>query len=104
MYDQAYENALLELGLDARGVAVTERWEVDTAVLRSWLRKLRMICTHPQVGQLQSHADRLHKPGVLKTIGEVLGVSFAFCHVGFENLKILNYIGNEGPKLAQFNG
>lgn len=75
MYDQNLENALLDLGLDARGVAVSEGWEVDTTVLRTWLRKLRMICTHPQVGQLQNHADRLHKPGVLKTIGEVLEVS-----------------------------
>jgi E3 ubiquitin-protein ligase SHPRH len=68
------ENALLELGLDARGVAVTEDWQVDTGVLRYWLRKLRGICTHPQVGQLQNQ-DKLHKPGVLKTMGDVLEVS-----------------------------
>ncbi|KAI0920308.1 hypothetical protein AcV5_010081 [Taiwanofungus camphoratus] len=72
VYDQNFENALLELGLDARGVAVREDWEVDASVLRAWLRKLRGICTHPQVGQLLNHANKLHKPGVLKTIGEVL--------------------------------
>ncbi|OBZ74793.1 putative ATP-dependent helicase IRC20 [Grifola frondosa] len=72
VYDQNFENALLELGLDARGIAATENWEADTSVLRSWLRKLRGICTHPQVGQLMAHANKLHKPGVLKTIGEVL--------------------------------
>ncbi|KAL6308831.1 SNF2 family N-terminal domain-containing protein [Sparassis latifolia] len=72
VYDQNMEKALLELGLDMRGVAVREGWEVNTSVLRTWLRKLRGICTHPQVGQLQNQADRLHKPGVLKTIGEVL--------------------------------
>ncbi|KAI0789257.1 SNF2 family N-terminal domain-containing protein [Abortiporus biennis] len=72
VYDQTFEQALLELGLDARGVAVTENWEIDTGVLRSWLRKIRGICTHPQVGQLSNQADKLHKPGVLKTIGEVL--------------------------------
>ncbi|KAH8101241.1 SNF2 family N-terminal domain-containing protein [Cristinia sonorae] len=72
VYDHNFEKALLDLGLDARGVAVTEDWEVDTTVLRTWLRKLRGICTHPQVGQLQNQADKLHKPGVLKSIGEVL--------------------------------
>lgn len=38
-----------------------------------------MICTHPQVGQLQNHADRLHRPGVLKTIGEVFEVRLVPC-------------------------
>ncbi|KAJ3551190.1 hypothetical protein NM688_g4853 [Phlebia brevispora] len=71
VYDQAFEAALLELGLDARGVAVTENWQIDTALLRTWLRKLRGICTHPQVGQLQNMADK-NKAGGLKTIGEVL--------------------------------
>lgn len=75
VYDHNFEQALLDLGLDARGVAVSEDWEVDTTVLRSWLRKLRGICTHPQVGQLQSQADKLHKPGMLKSMGEVLEVS-----------------------------
>ncbi|KAI0641041.1 SNF2 family N-terminal domain-containing protein [Trametes meyenii] len=73
VYDQQLDAALLDLGLDARGVAATENWEVDVWKLRSWLRKLRGICTHPQVGQLAAHgADKLHKPGVLKTMTEVL--------------------------------
>ena len=75
VYDQNFEAALLELGFDARGVAVNEDWVVDTAALRTWLRKLRGICTHPQVGQLHNNVDRLHKPGVLKSIGEVLEVT-----------------------------
>lgn len=49
VYDQNLESALLELGLDARGVAASAGWEIDPALLRSWLRKLRGICTHPQV-------------------------------------------------------
>lgn len=49
-------------------------WEVDTADLRTWLRKLRGLCTHPQVGQLLNAGDRLHKPGVLKSMEEVLEV------------------------------
>ena len=52
VYDQDLGKCLQELGLDARGVAATENWEIDTALLRSWLRKLRMICTHPQVRPL----------------------------------------------------
>lgn len=94
MYDQALEEALAELGLDARGVAPHEGWEVDTNVLRSVLRRLRGICTHPQVsswhipsyiasiltsgvvqvGQLQKQGDRLNGTGALKSIAEVLEV------------------------------
>ncbi|KAI0830062.1 SNF2 family N-terminal domain-containing protein [Trametes gibbosa] len=74
VYDQTLDAALLDLGLDARGVAATENWEVDVAKLRHWLRRLRGICTHPQVGQLMAHggADKLHKRGVLKSMAEVL--------------------------------
>ncbi len=43
------EQVLLDLGLDARGVAATSNWQVDGALLRNSLRKLRGICTHPQV-------------------------------------------------------
>ena len=74
VYDQTLDRALLDLGMDARGVAVRADWEVDTAVLRTWLRKLRGLCTHPQVGQLLNAGDRLHKPGVLKSMEEVLDV------------------------------
>ncbi|KAI8992837.1 SNF2 family N-terminal domain-containing protein [Trametes punicea] len=74
VYDQTLDAALLDLGLDARGVAATENWEVDVGKLRYWLRRLRGICTHPQVGQLLGHggADKLQKPGVLKSMAEVL--------------------------------
>ena len=72
-YDQALDAALLDLGLDTRGVAATENWEVDVAKLRHWLRRLRGLCTHPQVGALAVNAvDKLHKPGVLKSMSEVL--------------------------------
>ncbi len=81
VYDQNLDAALLDLGLDARGVAATENWEVDVQKLRHWLRKLRGICTHPQVGQLMAHGggDKLHKPGVLKSMAEVLEVR-SDCH------------------------
>ncbi|KAG7442066.1 uncharacterized protein BT62DRAFT_982607 [Guyanagaster necrorhizus] len=72
VYDQTLEAILQELGLDARGVAASAGWETDGTVLRSSLRRLRGICTHPQVGQLQRQNDKLFKPGALKTIEEVL--------------------------------
>ncbi|KAI0742548.1 SNF2 family N-terminal domain-containing protein [Daedaleopsis nitida] len=73
VYDQTLDAALLDLGLDARGVAATENWEVDVGKLRHWLRRLRGLCTHPQVGQLAVNAvDKLQKPGVLKSMAEVL--------------------------------
>ncbi|PBK60985.1 hypothetical protein ARMSODRAFT_676532 [Armillaria solidipes] len=72
VYDQTLEAVLQELGLDARGVAASAGWETDGTVLRSSLRRLRGICTHPQVGQLQRQNDKLFKPGALKTIEQVL--------------------------------
>ena len=65
---------MLDLGLDIRGVAATENWEVDVAKLRHWLRRLRELCTHPQIGQLiaRGNSDKLHQPGVLKSMAEVL--------------------------------
>jgi E3 ubiquitin-protein ligase SHPRH len=78
VYDQSLEEALLELGFDARGVAAVEGWQVDSSLLRTWLRKLRGFCTHPQVGQLQNQRDKLNAYGVLKTIGEVLDVHELF--------------------------
>lgn len=68
------EQALLALGFDARGVTADERL-LDPVLLRSWIRKLRGICTHPQVGQLQNSTD---KKGTFKSIEEVLAVSLPF--------------------------
>lgn len=62
----------MQLGLDARGVTSSQNSEINTTLLRSWLRKLRQICTHPQIGQLQRPGDKAYKPGVLKTMGQVL--------------------------------
>ncbi|KAG6335414.1 hypothetical protein ID866_3675 [Astraeus odoratus] len=72
VYDQALEGALAELGLDARGVAAYEGWQVDAGLLRNILRRLRGICTHPQVGQLQRQGDKLARTNVLKSMAEVL--------------------------------
>lgn len=73
VYDQTFEAVLLQLGLDARGVAASDGWQVDGTVLRASLRRLRGICTHPQVGQLvKKKGDNLFKPGTLKSIDQVL--------------------------------
>ncbi|KAJ7132049.1 SNF2 family N-terminal domain-containing protein [Mycena epipterygia] len=70
VYDENLESILLELGLDARGVDVRgENREPDGTLLRSLLRRLRAICTHPQVGQL---GDKLFKSGALKSMEQVL--------------------------------
>jgi len=79
VYDQNLESVLLELGLDARGVAATENWEVDGGLLRASIRKLRGICTHPQVGQLQRRGDVV-KRGALKTMDAVLEVRVVFSY------------------------
>ena len=72
VYNENFEKALAELCLDARGVSTSQNGEVNTALLRTWLRKLRQICTHPQVGQLQKSGDKSYKSGVLKTMRQVL--------------------------------
>ncbi|KAJ7453930.1 hypothetical protein B0H11DRAFT_2176342 [Mycena galericulata] len=72
VYDQSLDEILLELGLDARGVDVRgDNREPEGAVLRSSLRKLRALCTHPQVGQT---GNKLFKPGALKTMDQVLRI------------------------------
>ncbi|KAJ7281752.1 SNF2 family N-terminal domain-containing protein [Mycena rebaudengoi] len=72
VYEQNLETTLQQIGLDARGVAATENWEVDGTLLRSLLRRLRAICTHPQVGQLTKPGDKLFKAGALKSMEQVL--------------------------------
>ncbi len=91
---------MLDLGFDARGVTVSENWELDTAALRSWLRKLRGICTLPQVGHLQNQADKSNKSGGLKTMAEVLDVG----HFNFSGRYTDPSLGYERTKLAKFHG
>ncbi|KAF7356798.1 SNF2 family helicase [Mycena venus] len=74
VYDQNLEAILLDLGLDARGVDVRgedKERQHDGALLRSSLRKLRAICTHPQIGE---NGNKLFKPGALKTMEQVLQI------------------------------
>ncbi|KAF8576626.1 hypothetical protein K439DRAFT_1366726 [Ramaria rubella] len=70
IYDQTLQEALDELGVDSRGVAASQDWEIDIGLLRNWLRRLRQICTHPQVGSLQR--KKMVNSGTIKTMREVL--------------------------------
>jgi E3 ubiquitin-protein ligase SHPRH len=74
VYDQTLEQALRILGLDAQGVAASSGWEVDGSVLRNQIRRLRGLCTHPQVGQLQKQGENKLKSGGIKSMSEVLEV------------------------------
>jgi E3 ubiquitin-protein ligase SHPRH len=42
--------SLTALGLDASGIPLSPQWELDLALLRTSIRRLRQACTHPQVG------------------------------------------------------
>ena len=74
VYDETLEGILYTLGLDARGVAASAGWELDTAVLRAGIRRLRAVCTHPQVGQLQRQQGEKTVKAPLKTMEQVLEV------------------------------
>ncbi|KAJ7918695.1 SNF2 family N-terminal domain-containing protein [Mycena leptocephala] len=70
VYDQNLETILLELGVDARGVDVRGEDRIPDGVqLRTSLRRLRAICTHPQIGET---GNKLFKPGALKSMEQVL--------------------------------
>ena len=103
VYDEKFEQALNDLGLDLRGVAASPGWQIDVGALRNWLRRLRGICTHPQVGKLSRHNDRLAKNvSTLKSIREVLEVRFPVCTV-FPMIKVLP-AGHERSELEEANG
>jgi E3 ubiquitin-protein ligase SHPRH len=74
-----------------------EDWDVDGTVLRNGIRRLRAICTHPLVGQLQRQNDRFYKPGAVKSMGDVLQVwhfNRLFqrnTHINLQNMKDQNW-------------
>ncbi|KAF8055235.1 SNF2 family N-terminal domain-containing protein [Lyophyllum atratum] len=78
VYDQTLEQALQDLGLDARGIAASDGWQIDGATLRAAIRRLRAMCTHPQVGMLQGGGGReggkggMYRAGRVQSIGDVL--------------------------------
>ncbi|KAF7309597.1 SNF2 family helicase [Mycena indigotica] len=71
VYDADFDRVLLQLGLDHRGVDLDgNRREPDIGQLRAMVRRLRAICTHPQVGQLGNSLFK--NGGSLKTMDQVL--------------------------------
>ncbi|KZS95380.1 hypothetical protein SISNIDRAFT_408473 [Sistotremastrum niveocremeum HHB9708] len=72
VYNEHLRQALAELGLNHDGKPLFEGWQVDVGLLRTWIRKLRALATHPQVGQLLGR-DRIgYDGGNLKSISQVL--------------------------------
>lgn len=71
VYDDSLRQALDELGISASGVM---EGELNVPLLRQWLRKLRAVATHPQIGRLGAREKILGDQGHLKTIAEVLKV------------------------------
>jgi E3 ubiquitin-protein ligase SHPRH len=71
VYDETMREALDELGISASGII---EGELNVPLLRQWLRKLRAVATHPQVGRLGVREKILGDEGHLKTIAEVLKV------------------------------
>lgn len=72
VYDEAKRQALDELAISENG---TIEGELNVPLLRQWLRKLRAVATHPQIGRLGVREKILGDEGHLKTIAEVLKVS-----------------------------
>ncbi|WFD18260.1 RING-type E3 ubiquitin transferase [Malassezia caprae] len=54
-YKDVWHASLAALELDPDGAPLTETWELDTAVLRAQLQRLRQACTHPHVALRGGH-------------------------------------------------
>lgn len=70
-YEELYKNFLREVGLDFNGNPIVEDWEPSPSYyeyMSSWLKKLRKICCHANIG---SDNDIKEKPG-LQTMDRVL--------------------------------
>ncbi|QRW00441.1 RNA recognition motif protein [Ceratobasidium sp. AG-Ba] len=69
-YEMQLEAAMAELGLPTQPPTRAQLESVDVGTLRSWFRKLRMACIHPQIGHLQMHGGVVG--GAFKSIDDVL--------------------------------
>ncbi|WFD25319.1 RING-type E3 ubiquitin transferase [Malassezia nana] len=54
-YKDVWHASLSALELDADGAPLTDTWELDVAVLRAQLQRLRQACTHPHVALRGGH-------------------------------------------------
>ncbi|KAG8820600.1 hypothetical protein FRC19_008738, partial [Serendipita sp. 401] len=71
IYDDLLETGLSSLEVDERGVAKTSGWAMDISELRTWLHRLRQVCTHPQVAGV-GRIDKLSVGKGIKSMEEVL--------------------------------
>ncbi|KAG8695595.1 hypothetical protein FRC09_009062, partial [Ceratobasidium sp. 395] len=69
-YEMQVESAMEELGVPNQQPTQVEIESLDVSTLRSWFRKLRMACIHPQIGHLQMHGGMVG--GAFKSIDDVL--------------------------------
>ncbi|KAG8745984.1 Multiple RNA-binding domain-containing protein 1 [Ceratobasidium sp. 414] len=69
-YEMQVEAAMEELGVPSQQPTQTQLESLDISTLRSWFRKLRMACIHPQIGHLQMHGGVVG--GAFKSIDDVL--------------------------------
>ncbi|QRW14958.1 RNA recognition motif protein [Ceratobasidium sp. AG-Ba] len=69
-YEMQLEAAMAELGLPTQPPTRAQLESLDVGPLRSWFRKLRMACIHPQIGHLQIHGGVVG--GAFKSIDDVL--------------------------------
>lgn len=54
-YDEQFRRALTGLKLDETGKPTDNHWQLDAETARTWLLRLRMTCSHPQVGTLNQN-------------------------------------------------
>ncbi|KAG8718111.1 hypothetical protein FRC08_005951 [Ceratobasidium sp. 394] len=69
-YEMQVEAAMEELGVPNQQPTQAQLESLDIGTLRSWFRKLRMACIHPQIGHLQMHGGVVG--GAFKSIDDVL--------------------------------
>ncbi|KAG9127463.1 Multiple RNA-binding domain-containing protein 1 [Ceratobasidium sp. 392] len=69
-YEMQVESAMQELGIPHQQPSRAEIELLDVTTLRSWFRKLRMACIHPQIGHLQMQGGVVG--GAFKSIDDVL--------------------------------
>jgi E3 ubiquitin-protein ligase SHPRH len=72
-YDHLYKMMCGALGLNVDGSPAVDDWEPDLYIesMRTWLRRLRETCLHPQVGS-QNRRALGRGQGPLRTVNEVL--------------------------------
>jgi E3 ubiquitin-protein ligase SHPRH len=73
LYQELFEKACADVGLDANGAPLSETWTLDAASesMRRWLVRLRQTALHPEVGG-RNRKDLRQRDGPLRTVDQVL--------------------------------